>query len=79
VWQQSRKSGVPKTLLNLVKRHPRETKAGGCLSGRLPFAKDPAQHFVLHLHQIAGVEEELTLKQRILHPLGMGVEAAIFG
>jgi|GEM_PF-6409819 len=32
-------------------------RAGGCLSSWLPFAKDPAQHFVFHLHQGAGVEQ----------------------
>src|SRR6266571_4334431 len=43
--------------LGLIKGRSREAEIGGCLADRLAILPHPAQHLVLDLDQVAGVEE----------------------
>ena len=63
--------------LCLVKRRAGETERGGGLAHRILFHFDAAQHLVLDLEQVPGIEEFVVLEQPGRDRLGMGVEGSL--
>lgn len=71
--KQSAETRAREVRFGLIKRRPRYAEKCGGL--RLLDSLDAhlKQHLVLHLHQIASVEESLALKPRRANTLGMAI------
>jgi hypothetical protein len=63
--------------LRLIERRAREPKRLGRPRHGPALDIHPAEHFVLHLQEIAPIEKVVRGKQRILHVLGPGMERAM--
>src|SRR5438093_291911 len=59
---------------SLVEGNPREAEGGGRPGHRVPIGVDAAEHLVLDLDQVAGVEERVAAEERIADVLRAGVE-----
>ena len=64
--------------LGLIVGRPRDTIVLDDLGYRSVLDRDTAQHLVLDLHQVAGIEELALPKLRIEHFLGRRIERALF-
>ena len=54
-----------------------DTESRGALGDQLPVHSHAAQHLVLDLNEVAGIEEVGAVEQRIGDVLGMRMEAAM--
>ena len=63
----------------LVIGRPRDAVIVGHVRHRRLLDRDPAQHLVLHLHDIARIEKSAFLKLRIANLLGRRIQGAVFG
>ena len=61
----------------LIEGGAREAEHGGGLGLACALDSYLAQHLVLHLHEIAGIEETMTLEQRSVNAFGMTVQGAL--
>jgi hypothetical protein len=64
-------------LLGGIERRPGQTEIRGRTAYRLTLHADPAQHFVLELHQVLRIEELMAREQLIPHLLRVAVETAV--
>lgn len=63
--------------LGLIERRPRESERIGRPRDGLAVHVDPAQHFVLHLHEIPWVEEFVGREQWIAYRVGAEMEGPL--
>ncbi|OGA47547.1 MAG: hypothetical protein A3G25_17190 [Betaproteobacteria bacterium RIFCSPLOWO2_12_FULL_63_13] len=63
--------------MGLVERRPGEAKYLGRFAHRPLLDADHAQHFVLHLKQVVGIEELAAPKQRVGDRLGARIEGCL--
>ena len=63
--------------LGLIERRPRTAKRLGRPRHGLAVHVHPAQHFVLHLHEVPGIEEFVGREQRIAYVLRAGMQGAL--
>lgn len=75
--QQPGQSVLRERSFGLIEGGAREAEQGGGLGLVRAFDSDLAQHLVLHLHDIAGIEESMTLEQRGVNAFGMTVQGAL--
>ena len=69
---------APEGGLGLVEGGSGDPKSGTCAGHRMPVHVDAADHLVLHLGEIAGIEERIGLKGRVCDLLGVGVQGSVF-
>jgi hypothetical protein len=60
----------------LVVGHTRKTEVACRLGHRLPLHAHPAEHLVLHLDQVLGIEESVFLEQPIVYLSGTPIQRA---
>jgi hypothetical protein len=75
--QQPHKTVLLKRALRFIKRRPGETELGGSLGNAPSLYRHLAQHLVLHLHQIVGVEEIVCAEQIVADAPRARIEAAM--
>jgi len=63
--------------LRLIERRPREAEHVGRSRDGLALYVHSAQHFVLHLHEIPGVEEFVGCEQRVAYRVGARMKRAL--
>jgi len=76
VRDKAGEAAAGESLLSLVESGAGEAELGGALANRGPLPAHPAQHLVLDLDEISGIEEVTGAKQRVFDPLGVPVQAA---
>src|SRR5579883_3410131 len=74
---QADEAGLLESRQRLIKGRPRKTETGRRLRQRLAVGLDAAQHLVLDLDQVAGIEEFVLEKQLVADLLGAWVEASL--
>src|SRR6202521_1369713 len=72
--QQPRYALAQERRFGLVERRARHAEQDGGLYLRGPIDTEVAQHLVLGLDQIAGIEELARLEQRCVYAFGMRIE-----
>src|SRR5215472_7420608 len=77
VGQQSGQAALRETHLRLVKRRPGEAKLARGLRNRPLLHADLAQHLVLDLQQIVGIEEVAGLEERVSYILRTRIESSL--
>ena len=74
---QPRQTALLKRRLRLIKRWPGNAKDGSRFGDRVTVFLHPAEHFVLHLQQIARIEKVIDQKQTVANLLGMRIEGGV--
>ena len=77
VRQQPRKAARFEGPDGLVTSRARQAEAGGAAGDRQALHAHRAQHLVLDLQQVPGVEERLLDEARVADPFGMPVETSV--
>src|SRR5262249_58556461 len=77
VGQQSGQAALLEAHLRLVKRRPGEAKFARGFRNRPLFHADLAQHLVLDLQQVVGIEEVAGLKEWMSYLLRTGIEGPL--
>ena len=77
VRQQSIETVFPQRPVGFVVGDPGKSESVRGTGHGPAVAVNPAQHLVLHLHKIVGVEEGGFLEQGIADPLGLGIEGVV--
>src|SRR5208283_2237077 len=76
---ESRNAALVEIGLGLVIRRPRDAVLLGHVGHRRLLDRGAAQHLVLHLHDVAWIEEAAFLKLRVADLLGRRIERAVLG
>jgi hypothetical protein len=75
--EQSRQAASSKCRPSLIKRRPRESGFLRRLADGELFGLDPAQHLVLDLRQVVGIEKAAVLKEGSGDGFGVGMQRTL--